>query len=330
VPPGESTVELRYRPLSVRLGLLVSALTLLLLVIAALAPRLPAHIKGGAARLRSPAVARWAAPLVALVAVVTLAAAAFGVWSYYGGTTAGKSAGMRQVAAVMQRYAVGWPAGSVRAAQVSEDAELWQYYGAGGIELPASGEQATNAYVKQLVQQGIERVVLAVPDEPTDDQRLAQRALAAEYELRLDVPVSGWRVQTYDRAPAALEPASIEFANGIRLTGMRVAPDRATPGDILPVYLQWQAAPGSLTGNEKLTLQLLDGSGKLATQLDQPFATASRAGQPVRIELQVPRLLQPGAYTLIAALYDPGKDGAPRLLTTDGADHVTLKAFAAP
>lgn len=330
VPPGDSMVELRYRPLSVRLGLLISMLTLLLLAVATLAPRLPTRIKTGAVRLRSRAAARWAAPLVALVAVVMLAAAAFGVWNYYGGTMAGKAAPMRQVAAVMQRYAGGWPANSVRAAQVSEDAGLWHDYGSGGIVLPASGEQAANDYVKQLAQQDIERVVLAVRDAPSDNQKIAQQALAAVYELRLDVPVAGWRVQTYDRSPAALDPANVEFANGVRLTGMRVAPDRATPGDILPIYLQWQAAPDALTGNEKLSLQLLDASGKLATQLDQPFAAASQAGQPVRYELQMPRLVQPGPYTLIAALYDPGKDGAPRLLTTDGADHVTLKAFAGP
>jgi hypothetical protein len=32
---------------------------------------------------------------------------------------------------------------------------------------------------------------------------------------------------------------------------------------------------------------------------------------------------------VIVALYDPGQAGAPRVLTSDGADHVTLGALAA-
>lgn len=41
-------------------------------------------------------------------------------------------------------------------------------------------------------------------------------------------------------------------------------------------------------------------------------------------------MLPRGEYRLILALYDPTKEGAPRILTADGADHVELKAFSGP
>jgi len=92
---------------------------------------------------------------------------------------------------------------------------------------------------------------------------------------------------------------------------------RARPGD-----------PGGASGSEKLTVQLLDEAGVLVAQTDAPFAKGGQAGgmaglaQPYVIQL--PWSLPNGKYRVIAALYDPAQDTAPRILTAEGADHVVL------
>ncbi len=50
--------------------------------------------------------------------------------------------------------------------------------------------------------------------------------------------------------------------------------------------------------------------------------------QPHAITL--PWTLPQGSYRVIAALYDPGQDGAPRIVTQDGADFVTLGTVTMP
>ena len=64
-------------------------------------------------------------------------------------------------------------------------------------------------------------------------------------------------------------------------------------------------------------------TAELVTQLDQPFGSSST----MSYALPLPRLLPPGDYRLIAALYDPGQPDAPRILTADGADHVEMGVF---
>jgi hypothetical protein len=116
---------------------------------------------------------------------------------------------------------------------------------------------------------------------------------------------------------------------GVRLTGASVPVNRLAPGDVLPVYLRWAGDAGALGGSEKLTVQLLDASGRLVAQTDQPFGAAQLREQPSGTSIALPRFLSPGTYRLIAALYDPSKPNAPRWMTSAGADHVELAVLPA-
>jgi len=153
------------------------------------------------------------------------------------------------------------------------------------------------------------------------------------YELLSETPVGGWQVQVFGRPPRRLPPVDVGFANlgasGVRLTGAAVPVERLIPGDVLPVYLRWAGNAGALGGAEKLSLQLLDAGGKLVAQTDRPFGAAQLSGQPSGTSIALPRYLPPGAYRLIAALYDPSKPNAPRWKTSAGADHVELAVLPA-
>ena len=133
--------------------------------------------------------------------------------------------------------------------------------------------------------------------------------------------------------PVDVTLASPQGAAGVRLTGASVPANRLAPGDVLPVYLRWagdaSALSGPASGAEKLTLQLLDAGGKLVAQTDQPFGADQLSEQPSGYSVALPRFLLPGAYRLIAALYDPSKPNAPRWKTSAGADYVELAVLPA-
>jgi len=51
---------------------------------------------------------------------------------------------------------------------------------------------------------------------------------------------------------------------------------------------------------------------------------AELAGASASYGISVPQDAPPGPHRLIAAVYDPTRPGAPRLLTGSGADHLEL------
>ena len=110
--------------------------------------------------------------------------------------------------------------------------------------------------------------------------------------------------------------------------------ERLEPGGPLVVYLLWDGDATRLTGSEKLTLQVLDETGALVAQTDAPFARdeldRDGAARPRAYAITLPWTLPQGSYHLIAALYDPEQEGAPRILTREGADIVTLGTVAMP
>jgi hypothetical protein len=65
-------------------------------------------------------------------------------------------------------------------------------------------------------------------------------------------------------------------------------------------------------------------------QTDLPFGGAEMRAPATSYAILVPWQLPAGEYRLIMALYDPAQPGAPRLLTTAGADHVELGTLRAP
>ena len=125
----------------------------------------------------------------------------------------------------------------------------------------------------------------------------------------------------------ALLPVGVSFASGVALTAAAPDPRQLIPGGVLVVHLQWRGPQGSLTGTEKLTLQISDSQGVLVAQNDLPLG-ASEIGAPVTsYGILVPQQLSHGRYRLIVALYDPERPDSARLLTTDGTDHVDLGEF---
>jgi hypothetical protein len=251
---------------------------------------------------------------------------------HYSDPAYSKTRGWRDLATTLMRYTAAWPVDQVRLAQNYPDPTLWYYY-RGPVEHlvlpPAAQDQAgAEREVASLVAQGVDRVVIPLqPAAGWDDTGIAPQALSQHYALVLETSVHGWPVQVYQRAAQAMQPLDVQFANGLDLAAAAISASNLAPGDVLPVSLLWHGAEAALSGDEKLTLQLLDQAGQVAAQLDQPFGVADLAGAPRLYGVPLPPDLAPGVYRLIVALYDPGQAGAPRLLTAAGADHVELGIF---
>ncbi len=62
------------------------------------------------------------------------------------------------------------------------------------------------------------------------------------------------------------------FANGLQLAEAACEPLALAPGGVLAIHLRWQRSAGVLTGSEKISLQLIDGDGRLVTQVDRLLA----------------------------------------------------------
>ncbi len=283
-------------------------------------------------------LARRRYPFLGLASLIVLGLLLLGVASslqrHYTDPAYSKTRGWRQLAVILDRFSAGLPPDQMRLVQNFPDPTLWYYYNGPALHLvlppAAHDEAATTAEVAKLSAQGVERLVLAAqPEEWWDERRIAAAALAQHYALLAETQVGVWPVQVYTRPPAVLPPVGAAFSNGLTLMEASISAQRLLPGDTLAIYLRWQGTPDMLQGSEKITLQLLDAGGRLATQVDQPFGVADLATEPARFVMPLPQLLPPGDYRLILALYDPAQPNAPRLLTTDGADHVELGAYIA-
>jgi hypothetical protein len=286
VRPGESVIELVYWPDSVRFGLMISGATLFLVGLAAVIRKRV----GNRATVANSA-------LILAAAVILLAAA---LWRQEAGGEP------PAIATLRARYTAGWPAGLA----------VW-------LTWPADDDNLNRPPGAQIGPD-TQRVVLALPaaEIPAAEARLSE--IVPGYALVAEAPAGDWRVRVYDRPPARLPAVDVPFAAGWRLTGADVPATVWVGGDVVPITLQWAGQAAALRGQEKLTLQLLDAQGRLVAQTDQPFGAAELAAPLTRYRLALPRFLDPGAYRLIAALYDPARPGAPRLPTAAGADHVEL------
>lgn len=272
---------------------------------------------------------RLAGLLGAALLVLLLAGVQGSLARHYSDPAASKTRGWRDLAAALEGYSAGWPADQVRLAQNFPDPTLWYYYDGPVSHLvlpPAAHEEAgARRETAALAAQGVRRVIIPLqPDAGWDDAGIAQQALGQRYDLALETSAGVWPVQVYQRPPEALSPLDIQFSNGLRLAAAALVEPPTLPGDVLMVYLRWDGAGAALHGAEKLTLQLLDENGRVAAQHDRAFGAADLAGSARPTSVSLPEDLPPGRYRLIAALYNPDLAGAPRLLTTAGADHVEL------
>jgi hypothetical protein len=267
---------------------------------------------------------------IAAAALGLLLASALGsLAGYYADPDYSKTRGWRELAAVLERYSSGMAPEHVRLVQNFPDPTLWYYYD-GPVEhlvLPPAPQDAdrTAQEVQALVDAGVARVVLPLqPADNWDNAGIAAAALARSYELIAETRVGNWPVQVYARPPAEWTRQDVRFANGLLLAESAVPIRTPQPGDVLPIYMRWQGSTDLLSGSEKLTLQLLDATGRLAAQFDQPFGQEQLQSSAAAYPLQLPLILAPGSYRLIAALYDPAQEGAPRLLSAAGTDAVEL------
>jgi mannosyltransferase len=245
-----------------------------------------------------------------------------------------KDRGWRALAATITRWSAQLPPETVRVAQNFPDPTLWYYYRGPLPRLvlpPAPADEAgAAAAVADLAADGVQRVILPIqPASNWDEEAIAAAALEQHYALATTQQVGVWPVALYVLPPTQLAPVSAQFQNGIALTGAAWQPTSLTPGAPLIVHLAWLAEDVVVTGTEKVFVQVLNEAGVLVAQDDRPLAAAlSTLGNPALYTPMLPEPLPPGVYRLITGLYDPAQPGAPRILTTTGADHVLLGELA--
>ncbi|MCS6844618.1 MAG: hypothetical protein NZ528_09930 [Caldilineales bacterium] len=126
-------------------------------------------------------------------------------------------------------------------------------------------------------------------------------------------------------------PANFAFL--VELLGARWDSDPADlrPGQALAITLGWRAVQRMETSYTGF-VHLLDAEGRLVAQDDHVPLGGRKptntwlAGEVVEdpYVLPLPADLPPGAYRLVAGLYDAGRPGLPRLRTDDGRDSVLL------
>jgi hypothetical protein len=296
----------------------------------------------GARRLKPASATQSALKRTGLRAVIVV-----GVWlvlvlgmvlslqRHYSDPVYSKTRGWRTLAATLVQWSAGLPPEKVRLAQNFPDPTLWYYYRGDvtHLVLPpgAKDEAGARAAVQGLRTAGVERVLLPLqPATNWDERGIAAGALATAYQLLYEAPIGVWPVQLYVTPPMNLMPVDVAFQNGMKLVGVATQPATVTPRNMLAVYLDWQGNSVTLSGTEKVFVQLLNSAGQLVAQDDRPLSLPTK--QPIMSSLALygillPVTLPPGDYQLIAGLYDPAQPGAPRVLTTAGVDHTVIKTI---
>ncbi|GIV77697.1 MAG: hypothetical protein KatS3mg050_2091 [Litorilinea sp.] len=274
----------------------------------------------------------WPRLAAGLLAVLMVGGMVAGLYRYHTEPAYGKTRGWRLLAAALERFSAAMPPAAVRIVQNYPDPTLWYYY-RGPVEHlvlpPAAHDRAgAQALVEILVEADVRRVLLPIqPAANWDPDGIAEAALQEAYSPVVRREIGNWPLVVYVRPPA-LTPLAVALERGLTLAGVSAEPMALPPGGLLAVHLAWQRSAGAaLQGSEKVSVQLLDGSGRLVAQDDRPLPTdALRADGAVvaAYGILIPDDLPSGSYTLIAGVYDPAVSGAPRLLTRDGEDRVAL------
>lgn len=304
---------------------LVAALPPFLLLVAVALSPLPT------AGLRTSLV-RFSPLLLTLPVLIGLLAA---LQRHYTDPAYSKSRGWRELAATLTRLTSALPAEQSRIAQNFPDPTLWYYY-RGPLEhlvLPPAAQDHAGAAaaVSEMAAQAVQRVLLPVqPADHWDNEQIAATALASHYTLAATQQVGVWPLQLYVPTALPLQPLTSTFTNGLQLTGFAHQPATLVAGDWLVVQLAWQGNTSQLSGNEAVTVQLLNEHGQLVAQDDRPLLlSAAGANTPTltTYAILLPMDLPVARYQLIAGVYDPAQAGAPRLVTSTGADHIVLTEF---
>ena len=234
-----------------------------------------------------------------------------------------KTRGWRELAAAIERYAVGMAESEVRIAQNFPDPTLWYYYHGSldHVVLPpaAHDSEGATSSVSSLAQAGVQRVILPLqPDPNWDDAGIASAALTEAFAPIHEEQVGVWPVTVYEPADRDLSPIDIEFENGLKVTGFALTPQTLQPGGLLSVQLRWQGDPDNLAGDEKVTVQLLGPDGQVLAQQDRALDVAQISAPSATSDaygMLLPMDLAQGDYRLIVALYVPTEDGSRRIPT---------------
>ncbi len=240
----------------------------------------------------------------------------------------------QHLAATADRMAGGAPAGQARIiANLADSPLLTSMAPATPAQLiPATANDPASAQAAalSLTEAGISRVVLV--DQPSgwwDNGQIARSALSNQFAPIADTKVAVWPITIFERPPAEMPSVDWAFAVSseagaspdLRLAKAAITGSENDPGGVVGVHLAWDAAL-TQPDNLKITLQLLDESGNLAAQVDQPFAL-STADAVTSHGLVLPQSLAGGRYRLILALYD-GQSGQRLLIQPDQIDYVEL------
>lgn len=268
--------------------------------------------------------------LGALLAGMTLS-----LYRHYADPTYSKTRGWRELAAAIERFSGNLPIEHVRIAQNFPDPTLWYYY-RGAVEhlvLPPGphDEAGAHAAVDALVRAGVRRILLPLqPAANWDDRNLAVAALAkSPYDRVQEARVGVWPLLVYAGQPSPDPKVKLNtlFENGFLLRGVSgLEGQRPVAGGLLSLTLFGMRPPDEVSGLS-LSVQLLDEAGTLVAQQDLSLAEwrpADRRGLVRSYGLQMPMELAPGLYRLIAVLYDPAVEGAPRIQTMDGMEWVEI------
>ncbi len=121
-------------------------------------------------------------------------------------------------------------------------------------------------------------------------------------------------------------------ARGMTVTVLNTrSPDMVVAGEIMPVDIFYELAT-EINVDLRWFVQLISPEGYVTAQLDtgpiDGYAqfTGLEVGkeQLERAGLEIPANAKDGVYQLIAGLYDPNAEGAPRFIAPDGSDFVEL------
>lgn len=245
-----------------------------------------------------------------------------------------KTRGWRELASTLTQLADGVDAADMRLVQNYPDPTMWYYYqgDVAHLVLPpaANDETRADAEVEQMLTAGVNRVALVEqPAAGWDSSGIARAALQRGYTFAGQIVVASWPISIWLRPPDALDEMQVAYEGGLQLSGALVTPARVAAGGMVEVHLQWQGeSPGdtvSLGEQEAVSIQLLNDGGALVAQSDRPLAMASvTTAQVQSYVILLPIDLAAGDYALDVVVYDPGRDGSPRRLTTRGADYVSV------
>jgi mannosyltransferase len=296
-----------------------------------LIPAAPAFYLLLAAGISAP-LGRWRAiPL--LLGIILMLGMGISLRNHYVDPDYSKTRGWRELAAAFERFSTGMATEDVRLAENFPATTTWYYY-RGNVEhivLPPQPYDVSGsaAAVAQLLEAGVERVILPLEPIPWwDNASIAPATLAAHYTLATETQIGVWPVQIYVRPPQDLVPIRARFVNGLTLAARALQPEQIVSGALLTIHLAWEWETAALTGSETVFLHLLDSTGQILAQRDQSLAPISEALSTYSILL--PERLPAGPIRLIAGIYDPGQEGAPRFLTTQGGDAVEVAFWPNP